>query len=252
MDGNKIDLITLISVIVFVVALFKLRSVLGRRTDEDEARADRLRTEEPRPRDRRPAQSPDEAVVDAPRRPAATAAAPVAATVSVAEAEERIRSFPNADPGAIPGLIDIFKLDEAFQPDGFLKGAGQAYEMIVTAFAEGNRKILKDLLSREVYDGFVAAIADREARGEVMDQSFVGISKADILEAGVKNGVATTTVRFVSQLISATRDRGGVVVAGDPQRIKEVTDVWTFSRDVSSARARQNLNWRLIATQAAS
>ena len=92
-------------------------------------------------------------------------------------------------------------------------------------------------------------MAGRDKRGELIDQSFVGINKADITEAEVKNGVATITVRFVSQLISATRDRSGIVTGGDPQKIKEVTDVWTFSRDVSNARARQNLNWKLIATQ---
>ncbi|MEQ1612627.1 MAG: TIM44-like domain-containing protein, partial [Hyphomicrobiaceae bacterium] len=53
------------------------------------------------------------------------------------------------------------------------------------------------------------------------------------------------TVRFVSQLISATRDRTGAVISGDPQRIKEVTDIWTFAREVNS----RNPNWRLVATQ---
>jgi predicted lipid-binding transport protein (Tim44 family) len=77
----------------------------------------------------------------------------------------------------------------------------------------------------------------------------VGINKADIVDAEMKGGTANVTVRFVSQLISATRDRSGAVTGGDPQKIKEVTDVWTFSRDVSTARARQNLNWKLIATQ---
>ena len=256
MDGNKIDLITLISVIVFVVALFKLRSVLGRRTGDDETRMERARAEqraEAKARERTGSAGGDnENVINMPRRERETAAGAPAATVPVAEAEERIRTFANADPAAVPGLLEILGFDEAFAPDGFLKGAKQAYEMIVTAFAEGNRKTLKDLLSREVFEGFSAAIADRESRGEIMDQSFVGISKADITEAGIKNGNASITVRFVSQLISATRDRAGTVIAGDPQRIKEVTDVWTFSRDVSSARARQNLNWRLIATQAAS
>ena len=102
------------------------------------------------------------------------------------------------------------------------------------AFAEGNRQLLNDLLSPDVYEGFSAAISDREARGEQIDQSFVGIDKSDILEADVKSGFANITVRFVSQLISATRDAAGVVISGDTQKIKEVTDVWTFSRDVSS------------------
>jgi predicted lipid-binding transport protein (Tim44 family) len=109
--------------------------------------------------------------------------------------------------------------------------------------------LLKDLLDRPVYDGFVRAVSERESRGEQIDQSFVGIDKAEILESEVKSGIASITVRFVSQLISATRDKAGAIISGDSQRIKEVTDIWTFSRDVSSAKARANPNWHLIATQ---
>ena len=109
---------------------------------------------------------------------------------------------------------------------------------------------LKDLLSREVYDGFAAAIAERDARGEKVDQQFVGIKKAEIVGAEVAGGVASVTVRFLSELITAVRDRSGVVLSGDPQRVAEVTDVWTFTRDVSSRNALDNPNWRLDETQA--
>ncbi len=69
----------------------------------------------------------------------------------------------------------------------------------------------------------------------MIDQSFVGINKADILEAEVNSkGIASITVRFVSQLITATRDNKGTVIDGDETRIKDVTDIWTFSRDISS------------------
>lgn len=241
--NGKIDLITLVSIIVFIVVLFKLRSVLGRRTGDDESRIEqRYRAEQ------QANAAGSEKVVTLPRRDHAAASEPQVA-VSTVEAETRIKSLPGVDQAVMSGMLDILKLDQDFDPDRFLKGAKQAYEMIVTAFAEGNRKTLKELLSREVFDGFVAAIADRESRGEQIDQSFVGISKADVVEAAVKNGIASVTVRFVSQLISATRDRGGAVISGDPQRITDVTDVWTFTRDVSSARARQNPNWKLIATQ---
>ncbi|MET1046324.1 MAG: TIM44-like domain-containing protein, partial [Hyphomicrobium sp.] len=57
-------------------------------------------------------------------------------------------------------------------------------------------------------------------------------------------------VRFLSELISSTRDKTGAVIAGDAQKIRDVTDIWTFSRDISSAKALSNPNWRLVATQA--
>lgn len=246
MDG-RIDLITLISLIVALVVIFKLRSVLGRRSEEDDARMERYRAEQ-----RRAAANSNgqDKVVTLPQRE--TAAGPVAAEsgLALAEAEERIRSIAGSNREVERGLLDIFKADVQFDPEHFLRGAKQAYELIVTAFAEGNRKLLRDLLSREVLDSFQTAIADRESRGEQIDQSFVGISKADMVDAELKDGIANVTVRFVSQLISATRDRAGAVIAGDPQTVREVTDIWTFSRDIASARARQNPNWKLVATQA--
>jgi predicted lipid-binding transport protein (Tim44 family) len=245
MDG-KMDITLLVGLIVAVILALKLRSILGRDTSGEDRRAERMGAE------RRRAQSGESGnkVVSLPRRETvATADAAGGDVVAVADGEQRIRVFAGTDGAVASALLAILKLDPAFDPNGFMKGARQAYEMIVTAFAEGNRKTLKDLLSREVYDGFVAELVAREKRGEVIDQSFVGITKADIVEAETKGGVANVTVRFVSQLISATRDRSAVVVSGDPQKIKEVTDVWTFSRDISTPRARQNLNWKLIATQ---
>ncbi|HEY7669436.1 MAG TPA: Tim44/TimA family putative adaptor protein [Hyphomicrobium sp.] len=240
---DEINLFTLVLLIVAVVVALKLRSVLGRRTGDEEARLERYRAER-----RQQGGAPADNVVSMPRRDG-TPAGP-AQEVAEADAEERIKEYPGLDAEVRRGLLDIAKLDPTFDTDSFLRGARQAYEMIVTAFAEGNRKILKDLLNRDVYDGFVRAMTERENRGEQVDQSFVGINKADIVESEVnKSGIANVTVRFVSQLISATRDKAGAILSGDPQKVKEVTDIWIFSRDISTAKARANPNWRLIATQ---
>jgi predicted lipid-binding transport protein (Tim44 family) len=246
MDG-KLDLFTILAIIGALLAVLKLRSVLGKDSEGgEERRAERMNAER-----RRATGGDNGKVVAMPRRETVAAAegAPAGGDVAVADAEQRFLSFAGGDAALGRGLFDIFKFDPAFDPATFVKGARQAYEMIVTAFAEGNRKTLKDLLSREVNDEFVAEMVARDKRGELIDQSFVGINKADIVEAEIKNGIANVTVRFVSQLITATRDRTGTVTSGDPQKIREVTDVWTFSRDVSTARARLNLNWRVVATQ---
>ncbi len=243
---DEINVFTLVLLIVAVVVILKLRSVLGRRTGDEEARLERYRAE--RRQQGQGAATPSDNVVAIPRREGAPPAG-LPQEVAVADAEERIKEFPGLNAEVRSSLMEVAKLDPTFEPDAFIRGARQAYEMIVTAFAEGNRKILKDLLNRDVYDGFVRALAERESRGEQVDQSFVGINKADIVESEVKSGIANITVRFVSQLISATRDKAGAILSGDPQRVKEVTDIWTFSRDISSAKARANPNWRLIATQ---
>ncbi|MEL7047582.1 MAG: Tim44/TimA family putative adaptor protein [Pseudomonadota bacterium] len=248
MDGN-LDLITIISLVVAIVAIFKLRSVLGRRTGDEESRIERYRTEA----SQRKATAPSDNVVTLPRREQDDTPVPAQMTNenSATEAIEHIKSFADGDERLQAGLVEIFERDQSFEPKQFLDGAKQAYEMIVTSFAEGNQRLLNDLLSPDVFDGFSAAITEREERKEQIDQSFVGIEKADILEADVKDGMAQVTVKFMSQLISATRDESGAVVSGDPQRIMDVTDIWTFVRDVSSARAIANPNWRLAATQAA-
>ena len=159
----------------------------------------------------------------------------------------RIREYAADNAELATGLSSVSRADARFEPEEFLQGAKAAYEMIVTAFAESNKRMLKDLLDRDVYEGFSSAIADRESRGEIVDQSFVGIERANIVEAELKGRSANVTVKFVSELISATHDRAGEIISGDPKRIKEVTDIWTFARDVSS----RNPNWKLIATQAA-
>lgn len=246
MDG-KIDLFTLMTLVVAIIAILKLRSVLGRRTGDEDARVEQKRRDMTVQKNSSGANSSDK-VVALPRRDRAEPAAERLAGSAVAEAEARIKTVSGGDASLAGGLMDILKADQAFDPEHFLRGARQAYEMIVTAFAEGNRKILRDLLTREVFDGFLKVLNERESRGEQVDQSFVGINKADIVEADMKGGVANVTVRFVSQLISATRDRAGMIVSGDATKIKEVVDIWTFTRDLSTERNRKNLNWKLAAT----
>ena len=244
MQGN-IDIVTLLSLVVAIIVILKLRSVLGRRTGEDEARIDRqMRARQAREQ----AAAAGEKVVTLPRRENGELTPAAANDTTNAELEERVKSLGLKDADVEAGLMSIARRDSSFDPDHFMSGAKQAYEMIVTAFAEGNKGLLKDLLNGDVFDGFSTAIDDRNGRGEQVDQSFVGINKADIIEADLKGTIANITIKFLSQLISATRDRDGEVIGGDPQRVMEVTDIWTFARDTKSS----DPNWKLIATQAPS
>lgn len=142
-------------------------------------------------------------------------------------------------------LRQLVESDPSFQPKEFLNGARMAYEMIVMAFADGDRDTLKNLLSKEVYDGFDAAISEREKRGEVVKSTFVGIEKIDITQATVRGSEEQITLRIISQLISATYDKDGKLVDGDAENVSEVDDIWTFSRDIRS----RDPNWKLIATE---
>ena len=153
--------------------------------------------------------------------------------------------FAEAGSAVAVGLEKIAKSDPAFTPKSFIDGAKQAYEMIVDAFARGDKAMLKNLLSRDVYDGFAGVIDQREAAGQKVESRFVGIDQTSIVGADLNGRKASLTVRFVSELISATLARDGSIVEGDPKHIQEITDVWTFERDTAS----RDPNWKLVATE---
>jgi len=131
-------------------------------------------------------------------------------------------------------------------PRHFLTGARAAYEMIVTAFAQGDRRTLRERLSKDVYDSFDTFIGEREGRGETAETRFVSIDTTSIVGAEVRGRMVQVTLKFVSQLVSVTRDKTGNVTDGNPDKVTDVTDIWTFARDVTS----RDPNWKLVATEA--
>lgn len=241
----KLDFATLFFLAMAVVVFLKLRSVLGRRTGEDAQRYERSKAEQQARA--QAAQQRNDNIVTLPRRDKDAAPQPAETRESMAEREDKLTKFANGNASLAQGLISVGKVDATFEPQHFMTGAKAAYEMIVMGFAEGNRTLLKDLLAPDVFEGFVAAIADRESRGERVDQSFVGISAASMLSAEMVGTETHITVKFVSDLISAIMTQSGEVLAGDPKKIKEVIDVWTFAQETTA----HDPNWRVVATQAA-
>lgn len=144
------------------------------------------------------------------------------------------------------GIAAIAAADANFRPKSFVDGAKMAYEMIVDGFAKGDKAALKNLLSKEVFDGFAAAIDGRVSQGHRMESRFVGIDKAELAGAELDGSMARVTMKFVSEIISATLDKDGVVIDGDQKAIQEITDVWTFERDTNS----RDPNWKLVSTEA--
>lgn len=233
------DIYTIIFLALAVFIFLRLRSVLGQRTGRERPPFDPYAAREPV----RPA---TEKVVALPNRAPDTAMqAPVAAAEPVAPAERWIGVAAAGSPVAA-GLDAILAASPEFDAKHFLTGARAAYEMIVNAYAEGDRRTLKNLLSREVYDGFETAIAGREKRGDTVESRFVSIDNAEITAAEVRARNVQLTVRFQSKLVSATRDKNGNVIDGNAEKVTDVTDVWTFARDVSS----RDPNWKLVATEA--
>lgn len=230
------DIYTIIFLALAVFIFLRLRSVLGQRTGRERPPYDPYSA---RDAVRTPS---NENVVTLPGRAADKGAQPVPA----GDTPDRWKGI--AEPGSAleTGLDAIAREDKSFDAAGFLAGGRAAYEMIVTAYANGDRRQLKDLLAREVYEGFETAIREREQRGEKIESRFVSIESADIISAEQRGKSAQITVRFVSQLVSVTRDRSGAVIDGSPDKVTTVTDVWTFARDITS----RDPNWKLVATEA--
>ncbi|MEP9351557.1 Tim44/TimA family putative adaptor protein [Xanthobacter sp. KR7-225] len=236
-----LDIYTIIFLALAVFIFVRLRSVLGQRTGRERPPYDPYSRDAARP----PQPAPENNVVTLPERAAATPAAPAAdAPEPQGFRWEGVTEEGSANAAA---LDEIARQEADFDAKHFLTGAKAAYEMIVTAFAAGDRRLLKDLLAKDVYEGFVAAIADRESRGETMESRFVSIERADLQDVTVRGRNAQLTVRFVSKLISVTRARDGTVVDGSPDTVADVTDVWTFARELGA----RDPNWKLVATEAA-
>ena len=173
--------------------------------------------------------------------------APLAPTADVTPPADRWKGWPSRARRWRRALMPSPRRIHRSIPRHFLSGARGAYEMIVLAFANGDRRALKDLLSSEVYESFEAVIKDREKHEQKTETRFVSIDKAELVGAEVRDRAAQLTVRFVSQMISVTRDKAGTIVDGNPDKVADITDVWTFARDMSS----RDPNWKLVGTGSA-
>lgn len=237
--SDSFDVTTIIFAALALFVVWKLRSVLGTRTG-NEPRPD------PLARNRGPSPAPganDEGNVvrlpgSAPERPTTIPAA------SRARDENRWDGLAARDSKVWEGLDQAVAADPTFDPRVFLEGAKSAYEMIITAFARGDRQALRGLLSKEVFDSFSQALTDREAQGNRVDTTFVSIDKAEITDLQVRGKMLQVAVAFTSKLITATFDGNNNVIDGNPDKVVDVGDLWTFAHDISS----RDPNWALIAT----
>ncbi|MEA2861330.1 MAG: hypothetical protein QOC72_3369 [Methylobacteriaceae bacterium] len=237
---EPLDITTIIFALLAVFVVWKLRSVLGTRTGNEKQRD---RSFSPRAEEAARQAVPGGNVIRLPGAPVADAGAAAQPKPDA----DRWKDLVEPDSRAIPGLEAIAAAEPGFDARGFLAGAKSAYEMIVTAFAKGGRATLRRLLADDVHESFTQAISDREARGERVEMTFVSLEKVMIDDAQVKGTLAQITVRFLSKLITATYDKAGAVVDGDPERVVDMTDIWTFAREIGA----RDPNWRLVATETA-
>ena len=134
-----LDIILLAMVAGFVI--FKLRSVLGRRTGHEQRRQDPF-AEPPKTND-------NANVVRLPER--------------AADPDDLDDGSPAGTMSA--GVMRIKLADDRFDEREFLHGAKMAFGMIVESFAKGDVEALRPLLSRDLFGSFATAIETRESAG---------------------------------------------------------------------------------------
>ena len=135
-------------------------------------------------------------------------------------------------------------LDNAAK-EQFIKGAKKAYEMIITSFAEGDKKALKPLLNKKIFQNFSDEIDYRKKENLKSELTFVGVKSVEIKNFEKKDNIYIFTVNFVSEIITCKKDKNNNVIEGSPDIIKTVKDVWKFSKNMWSS----NPNWYLVETQ---
>jgi predicted lipid-binding transport protein (Tim44 family) len=218
--GFPIDLILFGMIAAFLV--LRLKSILGKRTGYERP-----------PRPVPPRQAPIiEGRAEIPPAPAA----PITPR----------RTVPEPVSALGQTLAQMKTIDRTFEPWAFLDGAEKAFRMIVHAFATGDRATLKPLLGDETWQAFDLAISEREKAGETHVTDVKAMHGVTIESADLKGSVASIAVRIVSDQVNMTHTRSGQVVVGT-DAVTEITDIWTFERDL----AQPNPIWHLVAARSA-
>ena len=126
----------------------------------------------------------------------------------------------------------------------FLKGADVAYEQIITSFAKGDKKSLKGLLGKDLFNDFSQVIDERKKKELIYETTFIGLKSSKILEFKKIENIYKITVNFVSEIITCVKDKNNKLIEGNPDTIKTVNDVWKFSKNMWS----QSPTWYLVET----
>ena len=214
-DGFQfLDIILFAMVAAFLV--LRLRSVLGRRTGNEDS-----------PRDaaaRRKRDSENEGNV-----------IELADRTDSADDGEDLASDAESDDPLIAGIAQIRLADPKFDVDEFQGGARATFEMVVHAFATADSGTLRTLLSEEVAENFQNAIKERLEAGETLETTVISIKSAELIEAEMRGRHAALTMKFVSEQVNVTRDTEGRVIEGDPNQVTDIIDIWTFARNTRAA-----------------
>ena len=218
-----IDLIFYAIIAAFLIA--RLRSVLGRRTGY-----------------KQPPRSNSLSSRNGSREPREQESADL--TQNVAKLITRATLPPSGSTLEMT-LVQIQITDPHFSTEAFLHGAQLAFQTILSAFASGERSVLRPLLSDAVFDDFSHAIETRAQTGISTNTQLLGTPTVEFVSAKIQEWTAFITLRFISEQTNVGESHDAQVGNGAQKGVYEVVDIWTFARDLRSA----NPNWTLIQTR---
>ena len=212
--GNPFDPFNLILFLIAVVGFIRLRMILGRRTgNEDPLRQNKYASRV----------SADIESLTKPKEKKSL------------KTKEDILLFPSSE---IPG----------FSSESFVDGASNAYEMILKNYADGNLKTIKNIISKDVYDGFNEAIKERKNKNKRLVNELIAFDKSDIIDAKIERKNVLLTVEFYSRIITYVLDENDQIIEGSKDNPISVIDQWTFKKALKD----KSPSWQLISTQSES
>jgi predicted lipid-binding transport protein (Tim44 family) len=232
-ESEGLDLIIILA-LVAVFILFQLRRTLGKKTGFDPS------NESHKDQGGAPYQSAKNRQTDGEDN-----------VVQIRPDAEQPKSVVNLGLNTSSPFYDtiekINQIDRSFTVRSFFDGAEYAYGMVLNAFWDKDRKSLRSMLSRQVFDQFDGAIKQVEQQKHHSDNKLMDIEKIDLVEVSLTGSLAEISVEFTSHMIMVTRDEEGKLVEGNEDKPIKVLDIWTFCRDVKS----RDPNWTLVATRTA-
>ena len=128
-------------------------------------------------------------------------------------------------------LLKIYEAVKGFDHKSFLEGAKKAFEIIITAYNQGEKKTLKGLVSKDVYAAFEKAI---ENKTNNPNSQFYSLVIDGVEDARFENNVVKITLRFTSEQFTNN----------DENTVIKKQDLWTFEKKADS----KNPEWILTST----
>lgn len=225
---QMLDMLVLLALAIFFIS--RLRNVLGKQIDD------------PKKPDRKSQPGQQQRVIHLRDVKNPEAAAAAAAIEQVEDDAPLLADI--GDPDVSKGLMDIKSAEPGFNVREFVSGAKMAFELVVDAYAKGDKPQLRSLLSKDIYEDFEVALEAEKKKDSRTETTLVAVESADIIAASLKGKTAEITVSFVSEQVTVERNKDGEITEGDPSVTELVNDEWTFAREVRAP----NPNWILVAT----